>query len=131
MQLLIAVLMFDAKVAALLLVANVPAVELVQPFDPLSPAVRTPEPVVFVNESVTARKFPGKSAVNVSVDELREDVNPIAGKLVWQLAIAVLKFVALVDEVLELTNVPTVALLQPFEPPGLITRVLELDPPVY
>ena len=67
-----------AKVAGVLLVANLPKVELEQMFEPLVPAVRTPEPVVLVRELVTVRKFPGKSAVKVSVELLRPEVTPIA-----------------------------------------------------
>ena len=54
-----------------------PAVELEQALVPLMPAVRVPDAPV--RDSVTARKFPGKSAVNVSVEVMREEVTPIAG----------------------------------------------------
>ena len=129
MQAVIAALRLLAKVAVELLVAKVPEVELPQVAEPLLPVVRVPD-VVLVRLLVTVvRKAPGRAAVSVIAELLRLEVTPMAA---GHMPIAVLKFVALVLVLKEVAlNVPAVELLQEFELPAVITRVLLDAPPVY
>ena len=111
-----AVATLEAKVLLLELVANVPAVELPHPFEPLLPVVKRPHEKVLSappKEKADTVVSPGVRSVAVTVLPLALAVTPAP---VGHALIAAARLVAKVERVALVANVPAVAVVHAFEP---------------
>jgi hypothetical protein len=127
-QALIAALRLLAKVVVLLLVAKVPAVELVHALEPSVPAVTVPHPkmpVLFVAPTLKVVKFPGVVVAAVTVLVLCIALTPAAA---GHRAIAAWRFWARVVVLAEVAKVPVVELEQVFVPLLPLLVGLQVNP---